>query len=111
MRLAVVGIPPPCSPSEPQSPFPPPARRNEPRSASSRASTSSGVRVQPRASDDPIVAPRRPGSSHNHSFVGNRTTNASSTLATLLGASSSCDRAGHTAAYWMPSLVVNGAAP
>ena len=67
-----------------------------------------GCRFSHAANDDPIVFPGQPGKSHNHSFVGNRTTSASSTLETLLGAASSCDRAGHTAAYWMPSLVVDG---
>lgn len=62
-----------------------------------------------RAADDPIVAPGKPGGSHDHSFVGARTTSAFSTLQTLQGSPSSCDRPGHTAAYWMPSLVVDGA--
>lgn len=61
-----------------------------------------------RANDDPIVFPGKPGLSHDHSFVGARTTSAFSTLETLLSSASSCDRPGHTAAYWMPSLVVNG---
>lgn len=61
-----------------------------------------------RAPDDPIVAPGRPGASHDHSFVGARTTSAFSTLGSLQRSSSSCDRPGHTAAYWMPSLVVDG---
>lgn len=60
------------------------------------------------APDDPIVFPRQPGRSHDHSFVGARSTSAFSTLSSLLASSSSCDRAGHTAAYWMPSLVVDG---
>ena len=62
-----------------------------------------------RAPDDPIVAPGQPGASHDHSFVGARSTSAFSTLATLTASRSSCDRPGHTAAYWMPSLVVDGA--
>jgi hypothetical protein len=61
-----------------------------------------------RAPDDPIVSPGEPGRSHDHSFVGNRSTNAFSTLQTLLTASSTCDRSGHTAAYWMPTLLVSG---
>lgn len=63
-----------------------------------------------RAPDDPIVAPGQPGRSHDHSFVGNRSTNAFSTLGSLRAAGSTCDRAGHTAAYWMPTLLVDGAA-
>lgn len=60
------------------------------------------------SNDDPIVFPGEVGRSHHHSFVGNRTTNAFSTLDSLLAGESTCDRKGHTAAYWMPSLVVNG---
>ena len=33
--------------------------------------------------DDPIVFPGTPGASHQHTFVGNRTTNASSTFGSL----------------------------
>ena len=58
--------------------------------------------------DDPIVYPRQPGASHDHSFVGNTTTNAFSTLRTLHAGSTTCKRAGETAAYWMPTLLVNG---
>lgn len=61
-----------------------------------------------RAPDDPIVAPNRPGASHDHSFVGNTTTNASSTLRTLRAGSTTCRRGGETAAYWAPTLFVNG---
>ena len=58
--------------------------------------------------DDPIVYPRQPGASHDHSFVGNTTTNAFSTLKTLRAGSSTCKRDGETAAYWMPTLLLNG---
>ncbi len=61
------------------------------------------------APDDPIVSPGQPGKSHDHTFVGNRSTNAFSALGTLLASGSTCDRDGHTAAYWMPTLIVNGA--
>jgi hypothetical protein len=60
------------------------------------------------AMDDPIVYPRQPGASHDHSFVGNTTTNAFSTLRTLRAGSSTCKREGETAAYWMPTLLLNG---
>jgi hypothetical protein len=60
------------------------------------------------AMDDPIVYPRQPGASHDHSFVGNTTTNAFSTLRSLRGGSSTCRRDGETAAYWMPTLLQNG---
>jgi uncharacterized protein DUF1996 len=60
------------------------------------------------APDDPIVYPGRPGLSHLHAFVGNTSTSASSTLATLRVAGTTCKRAGDTAAYWMPALLVDG---
>jgi len=60
------------------------------------------------AMDDPIVYPRQPGASHDHSFVGNTTTNAFSTLRSLRAGSSTCKRDGETAAYWMPTLLLNG---
>jgi len=63
-----------------------------------------------RAADDPIVFFGQPGASHDHSFVGNRGTNASSTLSTLLAGTTTCNRPGDTAAYWMPTLYVNGQA-
>jgi len=63
-----------------------------------------------RAADDPIVFPGAPGRSHDHSFVGNRSTSAGSTLESLLAAGSTCRRAGDTAAYWMPTLLVDGRA-
>jgi hypothetical protein len=68
----------------------------------------SSCRFSHRAPDDPIVFFGRPGASHDHSFVGNRTTNASSSLSELLAGATSCHRRGDTAAYWMPTLYVNG---
>jgi hypothetical protein len=70
----------------------------------------SSCRFSHRLMDDPIVYPGRPGLSHDHSFVGNASTNAWSTVASLRTASTTCRRAGETAAYWMPTLVVNGQA-
>ena len=61
-----------------------------------------------RGNDDPIVYPNRPGISHDHSFVGNVSTNASSTLATLRAAKTTCQRPADTAAYWAPTLLVAG---
>ena len=58
--------------------------------------------------DDPIVSPGQPGASHDHSFVGNTTTNAFSTLGSLRAAATTCKRPGETAAYWMPTLMQNG---
>jgi Domain of unknown function (DUF1996) len=61
-----------------------------------------------RLPDDPIVHPKHAGMSHDHSFVGNTTTNAFSTRPSLLKGSSTCRRPGDTAAYWMPTLLQNG---
>jgi hypothetical protein len=61
-----------------------------------------------RAGDDPIVFPGFPGLSHDHSFVGNVSTNAFSTLSTLRTSGTTCRRTGDTAAYWMPTLLVGG---
>ena len=65
-------------------------------------------RFSHRAPDDPIVYPGQPGVSHDHSFVGNTSTDASSTLASLRRARTTCRRPGDTAAYWMPTLSVGG---
>jgi hypothetical protein len=58
--------------------------------------------------DDPIVYPRRPGLSHRHDFFGNASTNAYSTRASLLRASTTCRRGDDRAAYWVPSLFKDG---
>src|SRR4051812_35510580 len=66
----------------------------------------SGCRFSHRNNDDPIVYPGQPGLSHDHTFIGNNSTNAFSTLDTLTpGATSSCRRIGDTAAYWVPTLI------
>ena len=67
-------------------------------------------RFSHRAPDDPIVSARRPGASHDHTFVGNTSTNAFSTLASLRRASTTCVRSGETAAYWAPTLIVDNRA-
>ena len=54
--------------------------------------------------DDPIVYPGLPGASHMHTFVGNRTTNASSTASSLLGGGTSCTNPHDRSAYWFPSF-------
>jgi Domain of unknown function (DUF1996) len=61
-------------------------------------------RFSHRASDDPIVFPGKPGMSHDHTFVGNRTTNAFLTYGSLRAGSTSCRRSADTAAYWLPTL-------
>jgi hypothetical protein len=67
-------------------------------------------RFSHRNTDDPIVFFQKAGASHDHSFVGNRTTNAFSSTDSLLSGSTTCQRRGETAAYWMPTLYVDGAA-
>jgi hypothetical protein len=61
-------------------------------------------RLSHRAPDDPIVFPGRPGASHEHTFVGNRSTSAFSTYASLRSADTTCRRPEDTAAYWVPAL-------
>jgi uncharacterized protein DUF1996 len=56
------------------------------------------------APDDPIVFPGAPGASHQHTFVGNRTTNASSRYGSLRSGGTTCLRQDDTAAYWVPAL-------
>jgi hypothetical protein len=61
-------------------------------------------RFSHQAPDDPIVFPGKPGASHQHTFVGNRTTNASSTFGSLRSGPTTCMRQDDTAAYWVPTL-------
>ena len=60
------------------------------------------------APDDPIVFPGKAGASHDHTFVGNRTTSASSSHGSLRTGATTCMRAADTAAYWVPALRQNG---
>jgi Domain of unknown function (DUF1996) len=62
-----------------------------------------------RNADDPIVHPGHPNLSHNHTYFGNRTTNAFSTPASLRASGrTTCGRLGvDTAAYWAPTLLVD----
>lgn len=55
--------------------------------------------------DDPIVYPGRPGASHDHTFMGNRTTDANSTTASLDSGTTACKAPGDRSAYWMPTLL------
>ena len=65
------------------------------------------------AMDDPIVFPGQPGMSHMHTFYGNTSTDAYSTVSSLSAASpSSCGRGMGTSdlsAYWVPSLMKKNA--
>ncbi|MGI5484210.1 DUF1996 domain-containing protein [Streptomyces lavendofoliae] len=56
------------------------------------------------APDDPIVHPGRPGRSHDHTFMGNTSTRADSTTASLYGGGTTCKAPADASAYWMPSL-------
>jgi hypothetical protein len=61
-------------------------------------------------SDDPIVFPGMAGASHNHTFMGNTTTNANTTLASLQAGTSNCNPVLDKSAYWIPTLYANGQA-
>jgi Domain of unknown function (DUF1996) len=63
-----------------------------------------------RGPDDPIVKPNQPGASHLHDFFGNVTTAANSTLASLQHGRTTCSRPLDTAAYWVPTMMLNGQA-
>jgi len=60
------------------------------------------------ATDDPIVWPGRPGASHDHTFFGNKEIDAFSTLDSLRGKATTCNRKSDTAAYWVPTLYRHG---
>jgi uncharacterized protein DUF1996 len=64
-----------------------------------------------RNNDDPIVFFNQPGKSHNHTFVGNRSTDADSTPASLKAnpANARCGPRTDLSAYWFPTLYERGA--
>ncbi|MFG2591139.1 DUF1996 domain-containing protein [Streptomyces sp. NPDC048438] len=53
---------------------------------------------------DPIVYPGQTGKSHNHTFMGNDTTDENSTTASLGAGGTACKAPGDLSAYWMPTL-------
>jgi Domain of unknown function (DUF1996) len=59
-----------------------------------------------RNNDDAIVFPGEPGRSHNHSYVGNFSVDASTQPGALLGGRTSCDFDADSSAYWAPTLFV-----
>ena len=61
--------------------------------------------------DDPIAFPRQPGASHNHSYFGNVSSSAMSTLASLRRAGTTCLRRADRAAYWAPTLFAGDGKP
>ncbi|MGW0504977.1 DUF1996 domain-containing protein [Micromonospora sp. NPDC003241] len=66
--------------------------------------------VSHRLEDDPIVFFNRPGASHDHTFMGNTTTNAASTMQSLPRGATTCRVPGDKSGYWMPTLL-NGNTP
>ncbi len=58
--------------------------------------------------DDLIVFPGQHGVAHDHTYVGNTSTNGESTLESLRAADTTCRRPGDTAAYWVPTLLAEG---
>jgi hypothetical protein len=68
----------------------------------------SNCRFSHMSANDPIVHPRMPGRSHSHTFFGNTSTDAYSTLSSLLAAGTTCAARGDKAAYWAPTLFANG---
>lgn len=60
-----------------------------------------------RSYDDPIVYPGEPGRSHNHTFFGNRATNAFATPDYLrVKEKTTCAEPADASAYWAPTLFV-----
>ena len=65
-----------------------------------------GCAFSHRNQDDPIVFPDQRGRSHDHTYFGNRSTNAASTAGSLRAAgTTSCRIRADTAAYWAPTLL------
>jgi len=60
------------------------------------------------AGDDPIVYPNQPNATHSHPFLGNTTTNAYATLASLQAGATTCKAPADKSAYWLPTMY-NGA--
>jgi hypothetical protein len=56
-----------------------------------------------RNNDDPILFPGQPGKSHNHTFIGNRDVDASTTPESLKDGDSSCGEL-DSSTYWVPTL-------
>ena len=68
----------------------------------------SNCRFSHTSADDPIALPRLAGRSHAHTFFGNTSTNAYSTLGSLRRAGTTCRPAADKAAYWIPTLYQDG---
>jgi hypothetical protein len=59
-----------------------------------------------RNNDDAIVFAGRPGKSHNHTYIGNRVVEASTTPETLLGGATTCETEADSSTYWFPTLFI-----
>jgi Domain of unknown function (DUF1996) len=59
-----------------------------------------------RNNDDPILFPGKPGRSHNHTFIGNRVVDASTTAASLRDGTTTCDLDLDSSTYWVPTVYV-----
>jgi len=57
-----------------------------------------------RNNDDPIRFPGQPGKSHNHTYIGNRTVNSSTTASSLLRGPTTCDVEDDSSTYWVPTV-------
>jgi Domain of unknown function (DUF1996) len=60
------------------------------------------------APDDPIVFPRLPSHSHDHTFIGNVSTNAFTNPASLAGHATTCSDTDDLSSYWAPTLYAAG---
>jgi hypothetical protein len=60
------------------------------------------------APNDPIVLPGLAGRSHDHTFVGNVSTNANTTPSSLAGHRTTCSDTDDLSSYWAPTLYVDG---
>jgi len=59
-----------------------------------------------RNNDDPIRFPNQPGRSHNHTYIGNRSVDASTTPTSLRGGATTCDVDEDSSTYWVPTVFV-----
>ena len=62
-------------------------------------------RTSHHARQDPVVFPGQTNVGHLHEFFGNDSTNASSTYASMIAATTDCYFDGDTAGYWVPALI------
>jgi len=65
-------------------------------------------RLSHSAPDDPIVFPRLPSHSHDHSFIGNVSTNPFTTPASLAGHATTCSDTDDLSSYWAPTPCAAG---